>query len=424
MSILAGVYDKTPLNQIEIPQAELNIIKKQRSNPLPWNGQFSPQLVQVLLKKYAKPNAVLFDPFLGSGTVLLEAGLMGLSASGVEINPAAISLARLYQFINLPVSERRTHLVNISNLLQTEFAIPLPLFQPSSQIPPPEDIEILKYKLINLHLTISNSYQSFLLQALITLLDFYKADLSIKKIFSIWQKLTQLIIQLPFSTQSITVLHNDARQVPQVKDSVDLVITSPPYINVFNYHQKYRASMEALNWDLLNVAKSEIGSNRKNRGNRFLTIIQFCLDISQTLAELQRLCRSDSRIIFVVGRESTVRGIPFFNGELVTEIANRVLGFKLILKQERVFKNRFGQHIFEDILHFSPSTVVPTKSIYLSQARNVAKQTLEVTYLTASETTKVDIKSALAKINQVSPSPLFNPDNAYKKVSNRKFQKA
>ncbi len=66
------------------------------------------------------------------------------------------------------------------------------------------------------------------------------------------------------------------------ENQIDFVITSPPYINVFNYHQNYRQSAEILGWDLLKIAKSEIGSNRANRGNRFYTIIQFPQVISKT----------------------------------------------------------------------------------------------------------------------------------------------
>ena len=47
---------------------------------------------------------------------------------------------------------------------------------------------------------------------------------------------------------------------------------------MFNYHQKYRRSVEALDCNILAIARSEIGSNRQNRGNRFLTVIQYCLD--------------------------------------------------------------------------------------------------------------------------------------------------
>ena len=42
-----------------------------------------------------------------------------------------------------------------------------------------------------------------------------------------------------------------------------LALTSPPCINVHNDHQKYRRSVETLAWDVLAVARSEIGSKRR-----------------------------------------------------------------------------------------------------------------------------------------------------------------
>ncbi len=94
MLTLSGIYATTPFDTSEILQSDLNISKKYRSNPLRWKGQFSPQMIQVLLSKYSNPNCVIFDPFVGSGTVLYEAGLLGLAACGTEINPAAAMLAQ------------------------------------------------------------------------------------------------------------------------------------------------------------------------------------------------------------------------------------------------------------------------------------------------------------------------------------------
>ena len=407
MSLLAGIYAETPLNTSEIPQADLNIANKSRSNPLRWNGQFSPQLVQVLLDHYATPESVLFDPFLGSGTVLLEAGLAGLSASGTEINPAAVTLAQTYKCINVPVELRRVHVREISKLLQREFLQALPLFQDPGQKPDRQDAEAIKSRLVELLLAVEVRLQYQLLESLIVLLDFYQPDLSADKVFTVWKKLTRLVLGLPFSQQPIAIFHADARETPLPDSSVDLVLTSPPYINVLNYHQQYRASMEALSWNLLRVARSEIGSNRKHRGNRFLTVIQFCLDIAQTFNEMVRVCRSDGRLIFVVGRESMVRRTPFFNGEIVAEVAHRALGLDLILRQERVFLNRFGQSIFEDILHYSLPTSSPG-TLFLEPARKVAQDVLEATHSEASDEAKEGIESALANIDKVQPSPIFN----------------
>jgi hypothetical protein len=216
------------------------------------------------------------------------------------------------------------------------------------------------------------------------------------------------VTELPFSEQPVEVYHTDARQTLLADCSVDLVITSPPYINVFNYHQQYRASAEALNWDLLKVAKSEIGSNRKHRSNRFLTVIQYRLDMAQILGELARVCRPGARVILVVGRESMVHGTRFFNGEIVSEIAHRALGFDLALRQERVFTNRYGQSIFEDILHFRPSATGTMGASLLTLARDVARDVLEAACSPAPADVEGDLGLALASLDTVQPSPLFN----------------
>ena len=161
------------------------------------------------------------------------------------------------------------------------------------------------------------------------------------------------------------------------------------------------------NWDLLDVAKSEIGSNRKFRSNRFLTVVQFCLDISQTINELLRVCDSDARVIFVVGRESQVRGTKIYNGEIVAEIASKVFGCNLILRQERVFTNRFGKNIYEDILHFEPGKQT-LDSAWVKKSRGVAEGALKGAYLSVANPVREDIDATIMSLDKVSPSPLFD----------------
>lgn len=406
MPSITKVYANTPLNTTEIPQKELDITHKLRHNPLKWQGQFSPQLVQTLLKHYATPDMVLFDPFLGSGTVLLEAGLAGLAACGTEINPAAVMLARVYSFINVSLPIRQHHLQTVFDKLQTmqEFEWGIVGVVTAEEV---------KTKLVKFRHCLTDCLQKQLLETLIVLLDFYEPDLSLNKVFTVWYKLKKLILELPFSARPLQIVQADARQTCLPAASVNLVVTSPPYINVFNYHQQYRASVEALSWDLLKVAPSEFGSNRKHRGNRFLTVIQFCLDMAQVFQELARLTLPDSRLIFVVGRESMVLGTRFLNGQIVADVAHNALGCNLLLRQERMFRNRFGQDIYEDILHFSVPQVKSCSQI-LDVARSVAEATLTDSYTLASPDVKEGIKSALDNIAQVQPSPVFSLENVRK----------
>jgi hypothetical protein len=107
--------------------------------------------------------------------------------------------------------------------------------------------------------------------------------------------------ELAAATGKAECLLRDARDLPVPEASVDAVIASPPYINVFNYHQNYRPATELLGWRPLEAARSEIGANRKHRANRFLTVIQYCLDMWACLKELSRVMRADSPLVLFLG---------------------------------------------------------------------------------------------------------------------------
>ena len=396
MPYLSGSYSETPLDRSSIGQDLLDIERKSRSNPLKWNGQFSPQLVEVLLRAYGGSQATVLDPFVGSGTVLLEASRRGLAAIGTEINPAAWMLARLYEFANVPLLERNRALSWVLNELDARF--------PAMLLTHRDEPETIKASLGSLRAGVEDEYQRRLVEALVVLLDYGKPNLATEKLFRVWKKVTNLVRALPVSSQPVRAINADARHIPLDEAVVDLVVTSPPYINVFNYHQQYRPSAAYLGWDLLRVARSEIGANRKHRSNRFLTVIQYCLDLAMTLHEVRRVCKPDARLIFVVGRQSTVLGTPFFNGEIVAEVAQRAVGLELALRQERSFKNRFGATIYEDILHFA---VDDAALVDMEKARRVARDTLAAAILTAPAKSRGAIQAALDGIDDVEPSPLF-----------------
>jgi DNA modification methylase len=61
----------------------------------PYKGKFYPQLVKPLLNiSKAEPGSVVFDPFCGSGTVALEGLLNGYKAYGCDVNPIAVEIAK------------------------------------------------------------------------------------------------------------------------------------------------------------------------------------------------------------------------------------------------------------------------------------------------------------------------------------------
>lgn len=403
-----GNLDSIPLDKVAISQSCLNIEDKVRSNLFPWNGQFSPQLIATLLETYARESDFVLDPFMGSGTVLVEAARLRHPAFGVDVNPAPYKIASTYRFVGVGKQQRTKVLDHIDNRLNQSF--PGVWFN-SDTTPMPE--ENIKRELVSIFEQIAskdsndliNQLSGIVIEALIVLVDFFKPNLTTERIFASWGKLRKCILDLPYSNQKIAMANSDARQLPLTDSQVDLVITSPPYINVFNYHQKYRESMEAIGWDLLRVARSEIGSNRKHRGNRYLTVVQYCLDMASVFSELTRVCRPGARLIFIVGKESNVRKTPFYNGDLVARITQRCLGLKVVCRQERFFTNRFGTKIYEDILHFQNIQV----SSAIATPKEIAYEILSEACGYAPDESRSDLLDALERVDSVEESPIYEP---------------
>lgn len=219
-----------------------------------------------------------------------------------------------------------------------------------------------------------------LLSTLIVVMDIYNNVVTMELVNIKWEWLKNLVVSLPYSGATISVNRGDSRKMLLDNSSADMLITSPPYINVLNYHQKYRKSVEILGYDVLRIARSEFGSNRKNRGNRFLTVIQYCIDMALSINEAIRVCKDNARMIYVVGRESSVLGYSFCNSELIYNIGTEIFGLGLILRQERVFKNRYGKMIYEDIIHFEnrKGSKTYTEQEIAEKARKIAVRMLQV----------------------------------------------
>jgi hypothetical protein len=197
----------------------------------------------------------------------------------------------------------------------------------------------------------------------------------------------------------------DARLVHRyVRAEAELIVTSPPYINVFNYHQNHRAILELLGFDLLHVAASEIGSNRKNRCNRFRTVIQYALDMEAGLESFALSLKACGQLFLVVGRESNVRGMAILNSRLVADIATSLGGFYHEGSFERCFANRFGASIYEDVLLFRRINGQPTPGA----ARGIARALLEELDDDASGEVRDDVRDAIACSEAIEPSPVFS----------------
>lgn len=358
----------------DLESTRLNVENKTRSNLFSWRGQFTPQFVDYLLETYARPGQVVLDPFCGSGTVLQEATSRRLMAVGLEINPAAYAMAKFFSLSALSAGARKALAEGAAGLLRNSLAhLPqdTPLFTES------EDYRQRVSNLLRLATELLGGTDDKQTKLLL-ILSLFRAESSrngglASVVSRSFQFVLEQLVQLPRSERTSVASLSDARNAHlHLEEEAHVIITSPPYINVFNYHQNYRALLELIGFDMLKVAHSEMGSNRKHRGNRFLTVIQYSLDIELAIKSFARALVPNGLLIMVLGRESKVRGAAFGNSEIVASLIERSGAFAKPKSHERVFTNRYGQSIYEDIL-VAQRIGSPDES---EQARSVAKTSL------------------------------------------------
>lgn len=137
----------------------------------------------------------------------------------------------------------------------------------------------------------------------------------------------------------------DARELDIESESIDLVLTSPPYLNAIDY---MRCSKFSLVWMGYNVGRlreirgESIGAeafsqkatetpwvlaliNQLGLGKKLSTrdhgvLARYVLDMGSALADVSRVLKKGGRAIYVVG-DSTVRGTFIRNSEIVKVVA-------------------------------------------------------------------------------------------------------
>jgi methylase of polypeptide subunit release factors len=376
---------------LSIPQNVLNTEERDGRNPLGWRGQFTPELVQAYLEILPHDSPTIYDPFCGSGTVLMESARKGFEAIGLEVNPAACILSRSYLCTSMADVEREELCNQISSWTES-------VCNQVGDSAWDESIGAVAERVIDSGDSVKDYLKSTML------ISSKIRGNSSTKLRRGSNRICKLIRELPHSNKRVEVLLCDARFSSIESDSVDFVFTSPPYINVFNYHQQYRAEVESLGHEVLVNAKSEIGSNRKHRSNRLKTVVQYCLDMEIILNELHRVMKSDGIAVFVVGRESNVRKTAFLNSELIEKIATQCCNFEILGIRERYYVNRFGEKIYEDILHLKLIDQAPLDNQITTLSIAIEALTKALGEATEDDII-MDLEEVIRLADEILPSP-------------------
>jgi hypothetical protein len=120
------------------------------------------------------------------------------------------------------------------------------------------------------------------------------------------------------------VIRGDARRLDLPSDSVDLIVTSPPYAGMIDYALAHRLLYLWMNWDMSEDKSAEIGARfkRKRRGllNEYLSDMEICWQ------EMVRVLKPGHACAIILGESRKYPGAAEQAFELFETMAPRMWG--------------------------------------------------------------------------------------------------
>jgi len=336
-------------------------------------GAFPPSLASYFIKYFTDINNLVFDPFSGRGTTILESRILNRKSIGSDLNPIALALskAKSYHLTKSKIIDR------INELEQDyDFALFLPEAQAQA-----DEIHLIFHQrtlaelcyLKDILLRSKNKVDQFLIGAVLGIMhggerkDGTSGYLSISmpNTFSMSPEYVRRFVQtkelnriyrnvfnlLKEKVERTFIKHNspkieslivecDAKEITKAKKlkkyqgKVDLLLTSPPYLGIVNYAKQ--------NWIRSWFLDSE-PNKISERLDDNLNINQWVKFSKKTLTEFKKMLKPDGVAVFVIGD--------------VAKSKNSVIplarDFALMVKENKLFKNVW---IFSDYIQVIDKT--------------------------------------------------------------------
>jgi len=257
----------------------------------PYRGKFHPQLIRALLNILeVKPGKIVLDPMAGSSTVAVEANLLGIEAVSVDLSPFCGLMGRVKSFA-----------------LDLDFKI-----LDSIVRNPKEILEKLKKEKVPEYFKNNkddkkrNYYEIILLAFLDTMGFASRSSSSIDKLFPrVLERYVSTIKYFQEARQKLDlkigkskIIEGSVLNLPMEENSVDAIITSPPYSFAIDYLKNDQPQLEYLGHNLEVLRQEMIGLQGRGVENK----LEIYFDKMDTaLKEMKRVSKKNSPIVIIIG---------------------------------------------------------------------------------------------------------------------------
>lgn len=334
-------------------------------------ARYIPQLPGILIGYFSTPGEVVLDPFMGSGTTLLEAWKLGRRAIGVELNPVAVMIAqaKLFapkeSFISLRgMVEQRARGLLVDPRFEAELPSMVPHFDENVGWYHPDTLLELAAIWTALGEVVSSEFYVVGIAAFSAILRYASSqekhwgwicDNVKPKQKTYRTALKRFIEKLNEFERASRSLLDDGRSLQEsavlleeimVKEgdcatvlaglpdeSVDLVVTSPPYYNMTDYISSQRLTHLWSDNEVDSVRLKEIGARFKRF--RKTARAEYLDNMVDAFREIHRVLRRHQMCCVVIGESPS-------HAPVLSELEARFaeLGFSQEAKLTRQVRKR------------------------------------------------------------------------------------
>lgn len=317
----------------------------------PYPAKFIGDIPRALLNILPVPEGTfVLDPFVGSGTTLVEAQRRGLPCVGIDLNPIACLISRVktsaeplnLQEAAVEVVSRaqankapdRRVIPNLDHWFKFEVQTAVAAILEEIQKLDGEGIkDALNLCLSSIIVRVSNQDSDTRYAAV---------DKAITRdgVFDAFTaaaaKLKIAMASRSWAQPSAYVLNKNTLEVQpaELPGKVGLVVTSPPYPNAYEYWLYHKYRMWWLGYDPIEVKKQEIGARAHFFKTNHHTEENFWEQMRGTLRLIDGVMVPDGYACFVIGR-SKIHGAVVDNAAIIRSIAES-MNFKCITQIERI----------------------------------------------------------------------------------------
>jgi len=309
----------------------------------PYKGKFHPQMIRALLNIIGlKEGDTVLDPFSGSGTTALEAQLLGINFIGIDISPLCIIQGRVKTESIYVIDEIKKIKNEISaNIVPNLFQTNENYYNFLDKLTKDERVKNF-YILARLLAVSDNSRRNR---------DFVNSfPKNVDLMLSSVKDYIQIKERLDLKLGDVKIEVGDSRKIKLQDNSVDGIITSPPYSIALDYVQNDIHSLKDLGYDVLKIREDFIGVRGSGKGRVEL----YNEDMKKSYSEMHRVLKPDKYAVIVIGNatyqgqevktvEFTIKYMESLGFSLVKNINKIIFGLYNVMKKENILIFKKGK---------------------------------------------------------------------------------